>query len=230
MLFSKAPSTLNHATLHGWTPLAAAAEGGNESTMSLLLSAGATKGMSALLRAVLSGMGTSVRFLLKNGSDAVGGLPGIAEAMRISVWLGHIDILEMLLNVQGEEKQESWANQCVFGVQDDSLPRGDPFSTLATEITQFFKSRPCIAPSLPFMFFSRLGQAPNHMTFKASLPSTTSDLFCPMTRGTEGWRRSFDEFCKRDRRSALDYGHGPIRWILLSAELRKCLRRLRLRC
>ncbi|CBN77519.1 Ankyrin [Ectocarpus siliculosus] len=138
LLLSMAPSTLNNATHNGLTPLAAAAEKGNESTMSLLFSEGAsdslpwaTTGITALHKAVIVGMGTSVRFLLENGLDAVGGLPGIAEAIRISVWFGCIDGLEMLLNVHGEKKQEFWAKHYVFGVQDDSLLGSVPFSITA---------------------------------------------------------------------------------------------------
>ncbi|CBN77520.1 similar to ankyrin 2,3/unc44 [Ectocarpus siliculosus] len=86
LLLSKAPSTLNHATHFGWTPLAAAADGGRESTMCLLLSAGAsdslvraTKGVTAFHGAVRSGKIRSVRFLLENGLDAVGGFQLSAE-------------------------------------------------------------------------------------------------------------------------------------------------------
>ncbi|CAM9472028.1 unnamed protein product [Ectocarpus fasciculatus] len=118
MLLSKAPSTRSHATHDGSTPLAAAAEGGNESTMALLLSWGASdlwawaeKGVNSLNVAAQRGMAGSVRFLLKNGLGAVGGEPAIADAMLYSVVCKHVDILEILLNVEGAEKQEVWANQ-----------------------------------------------------------------------------------------------------------------------
>ncbi|CAM9992531.1 unnamed protein product, partial [Ectocarpus sp. 12 AP-2014] len=127
--------------------------------MSLLLSEGAsvsflwaTTGITALHRAVIVGKGTSVRFLLDNGLDAVGGLPGIAEAIRISVWFGCIDGLEMLLNVQGEKKQEFWANQCVFRVQDDSLLGGVPLSTTAIKYEWYpilhYAAKHCSVPAL----------------------------------------------------------------------------------
>ncbi|CAM9269589.1 unnamed protein product [Ectocarpus sp. 12 AP-2014] len=121
LLLSKAPSTLNHATHNGFTPLAAAAEWCRESTMSLLLSVGASdlstwaeKGMNSLNAAAKLGKGGSVRFLLQNGLEAVGGKPAIADAMRTSVQYGLFDMLTILLNVEGDEKQEVWANQFVY--------------------------------------------------------------------------------------------------------------------
>ncbi|CBN77522.1 ankyrin repeat-containing protein 10_01 [Ectocarpus siliculosus] len=159
LLLSKAPSTLNNADNHGYSPLGAAALQGRESTLSLLLSAGAsdrivwaTKGVSALHEAIGIGKGNSVRFLLENGLEAVGGLPAIAGAMAVSVWYGYIDILEMLLNVEGGEKQEVWANQHVYFAHDGSLLRGVPGPTMATKFEWLpilhYAAKYCSIPAL----------------------------------------------------------------------------------
>lgn len=83
--------------------------------------------MNTLYVAVVHGMERSVRFLLENGSDAVGGLPAIAQAICVLIRHGHTVILEILLKVEGEENQEVWANHYqVYQLHDDSYLRGVP--------------------------------------------------------------------------------------------------------
>lgn len=72
VLLSKAPSTLNHKDHGGKTPLAVAAQECRDSTMSLLLSVGASDWWAALGFAMQLGKESSVRFLLKNGLEADG--------------------------------------------------------------------------------------------------------------------------------------------------------------
>lgn len=107
LLLSKVPSTLNHATHDGWTPLSAAAEGVNESAMSHLISAGASdlwawaaKGLNSHNATAHQGKGDSARFLLENGLEAVGGKLVVPDAMLASVMDEHMDVLEILLNVE----------------------------------------------------------------------------------------------------------------------------------
>lgn len=136
MLLSAAPTALNLSDKRGNTALANAASNGQGTTVSFLLSAGANEeaawkktGFTALLAAIHGGQNSVVSILLDEGFDAIGGELAIPEAMRYAVEYERLGILQMLLDVQGEENRATWANHLVWsaptflGIAPD-LPRG----------------------------------------------------------------------------------------------------------
>lgn len=143
MLLSATPDTLNLIDKYGKTALAHAASNGQGHTLSFLLSAGANeeeawrRGMvTALVTAIHAGQESMVSTLLEEGLEAVGGEGATPEAMRFAVEDEQIGILQMLLDVQGEEHRVTWANHAVWSGPKTFrfapyLPRGIELMVLA---------------------------------------------------------------------------------------------------
>lgn len=148
LLLRKAPSTISFTDSNcKCTPLGVAAFGGQASTVSSLLSAGAREPMvwtpgtihdNALILAVELNRQNVVRILLDQGLEAIGGVAMIPEAMRNSILRGFIGILRMLLNVQGEDRQGFWANHAVFSEMElttADFPSGTPLCRVKAVLT-----------------------------------------------------------------------------------------------
>lgn len=118
-LVSSAPTTLNARTRCGYCPLARAARNGHWKTVSLLLAEGATdawnaEGTSAMREAVKKGREKVVQVFLREGLEAVGGLGITPEAMSYAIKRCHIGILQLLLDVEGEEMRKTWARSQAY--------------------------------------------------------------------------------------------------------------------
>ena len=122
ILLTTAPSTINVKDNNGCTSLGIASFWGHASTVSFLLSAGAHEPApwiagfrnGALMLAVERNRQNVVRILLDQGLAAVGGLLVVTQAMRSAIHQEFIGILQLLLDVQGEENRGLWANYRVF--------------------------------------------------------------------------------------------------------------------
>lgn len=119
LLFSRAPTTLNKITKGNMTPLTTAAQHGQEAAVAKLLTLGATdemlvlRGASALSVAVQQNQVGVVRILLgsEKAKKAVGGISLVPHVMGFAVsrkGKNSAKILQMLLAVEGEEKQRRW--------------------------------------------------------------------------------------------------------------------------
>lgn len=128
-MLSCAPATLYFTDYHGMSPLtAAAASEGHEDTVSALLSAERNDpeaweldAYTALREAAIKGEESVVRVLLEEGLEEVGGVSSIPEVLLISVERSHVGVLRLLLNVQGEEAQETWARTRVYVIRSDII-------------------------------------------------------------------------------------------------------------
>ncbi|CAM9515566.1 unnamed protein product [Ectocarpus fasciculatus] len=116
LLLSRAPSTVNVPEEEGVTALCYAASEGMEVAVSCLLSAGAYddpflfgKGIGSLIMAVEEGHEKVVRVLLDRGVQAVGGELAMSYALRRAIQYRFRRILQMLLDVEGEQKRVKWA-------------------------------------------------------------------------------------------------------------------------
>lgn len=122
LLFSAAPTALNRTCQmdpgqHG-TALYAAAGYGHEGTVEFLLGAGAKqpvfsgeeKAKCPLGAAVYFGHPGVVAILLRSkGLEAIGGVSRIPETMEIAVKGRRVRILQILLNMEGEDREHHWA-------------------------------------------------------------------------------------------------------------------------
>ncbi len=121
-LFSASPSTVNMTDTQGYTPLCSAAGRGNERTVSHLLSLGASDveavkrtGWNALnLAGQKNRLGVS-RVLVETGLGAIGGLEMIPHGIVYA--LKHPRIVELLLEVEGEDRRQHWATCWLQGLQ-----------------------------------------------------------------------------------------------------------------
>ena len=117
-LLSAAPSTISLGNGKGFSVLAYATLEGHGAAVAFLLSAGSSdkaawleKGLSPLVMAIQQGYETIARmFLDKRGIEAAGGLSVIPKAMTNALQFKRVGFFKMLLNVDGEQKQEHWAN------------------------------------------------------------------------------------------------------------------------
>ncbi|CAM9188238.1 unnamed protein product [Ectocarpus fasciculatus] len=116
LLLARAPSTVNAPNEEGVTALCYAAAEGKEVAVSCLLSAGAYddpflfgKGIGSLIMAAELGHEKVVRVLLDRGVQAVGGELAMSYALRRAVHNRFRTILQMLLDVEGEQKRMKWA-------------------------------------------------------------------------------------------------------------------------
>lgn len=117
-LLLSAPTTLNHVTIGNVTPLCTAAQHGQEGAVAHLLALGATDewvtqngNICALTAAVQQNQVGVVRILLGSAKaiKAAGGL--VPEAIGLAVsrrGRASAKILQMLLAVEGEERQRHW--------------------------------------------------------------------------------------------------------------------------
>lgn len=118
MLYSKAPTTLNHCTRNGETPLWIACARGHESMVSKLLSLGAMEAVPRdgrrscpLVVSVAKGFVGVVRVLISEaGIKAVGGEVALRNALHAAIECRQVTILRMLLSARGEEKRFEWVH------------------------------------------------------------------------------------------------------------------------
>lgn len=123
MLYSRAPSTLDHCTLLGMTPLYSACNGGHENMVSKMLSLGATQlppdgcGLFPLARATQNGFVSIVRILINDRRlrRTIEGHAALANALLVAVCARQVVVLRLLLTVQGEGMRSRWANVDVGG-------------------------------------------------------------------------------------------------------------------
>ncbi|CAN0411882.1 unnamed protein product [Pylaiella littoralis] len=115
ILLSKAPAVIGQVVDERTSLYIAAGRGADQALRSLLL-AGATQPMSLrtqrtcpLSVAALLGHTSSVRVLLDEGMEAIGGLSALIPAMYVAARNGQARALQMLLDVEGEDRREHWA-------------------------------------------------------------------------------------------------------------------------
>lgn len=120
LLRSNSPSSLTKPDLRGVTPLRLAALHGWPSSITHLLSLGATQPIDSrhlpLLDAVVGNHASSVRVLLEAGLEAVGGPDALMTAILQSFDLKKSGkVLGLLLAVNGEAEKQRWANTKLEG-------------------------------------------------------------------------------------------------------------------
>jgi len=126
-LVSWAPATLNHVQITpvgvGFTPLSTATANNREDAVRALLSLGASdramfeaQRESSIIFAADARLENMVKIFLREGLEAVGGLPAVSQVMCEVVRSGDARILRLLIGVEGEGKEQRWARQVVQGV------------------------------------------------------------------------------------------------------------------
>lgn len=126
-LLDAAPETLNHPALEYYiTPLCFAAMGGYVALADVLISRGArtrpliaTRGRRniscPLYVAVASLQEKSVELIVDKGMEAVGGIASVPAALLAAAQFGLVNVVRMLIGVQGQGRQEYWANLLHLG-------------------------------------------------------------------------------------------------------------------
>lgn len=114
VILSRSRSTLNAIDSKGFTPMSTAALRGKHRSVAFLLAKGASDeavgvDRTSLVWAADGGHEKMVRMMLNHGVDWVGGLRAIPDSMGVSVQSGKARILQMLISVEGEERQKHWA-------------------------------------------------------------------------------------------------------------------------
>ncbi|CAN0118101.1 unnamed protein product [Ectocarpus sp. 12 AP-2014] len=126
-LLDAAPETLNHPALeYHITPLCFAATGGYVALADMLLSGEArtrpliaTKGRRniscPLYVAVVPLREKFVELIVDKGMEAVGGMASIPAGLLAAAQFGLVNVVRMLIGVQGQGRQEYWANLLQLG-------------------------------------------------------------------------------------------------------------------
>lgn len=121
-LLDAAPETVNHSALeHNMTPLCCAAMGGYVALADMLISRGAsnrsliaTEGRyntaCPLHMAVLCLQEKTVELIVDKGKEAIGGVASVPDALLAAAQLGPVNVVRMLIGVEGQGRQEYWAN------------------------------------------------------------------------------------------------------------------------
>ncbi|CAM9953140.1 unnamed protein product [Scytosiphon promiscuus] len=116
LLLSRAPSTLNHASIEGLTPLYVAAQFGHARVVEQLLSAGASNKavrdpqVCPLRVATDQGHDDVVRVLLTpGGMEAIGGAWVIPNSITTAASQGRARIVHLLIGVEGDERRGYWS-------------------------------------------------------------------------------------------------------------------------
>ncbi|CAM9720691.1 unnamed protein product [Scytosiphon promiscuus] len=114
VILSRSRATLNAIDSKGFTPMSTAALRGKHRSVAFLLAKGASDeavgvDRTSLVWAADGGHEKMVRMMLKHGVDWVGGLRAIPDSIGVSIQGGKAKMLQMLISVEGEEKQKHWA-------------------------------------------------------------------------------------------------------------------------
>lgn len=115
ILLSMAPAVANQV-VGGTTPLYVAAEKDAGKALLSLLAAGAkqpvslrTRDTCPLVEAAIHGHSSVVQAFIDKGMEAIGGSSALPQAMSSAASHGQANILQMLLDAEGEDRREHWA-------------------------------------------------------------------------------------------------------------------------